>query len=73
MKLTWTAGPDGVGHVRVGGSLRTGCGRVPTTESMSWTAESRCVVCVTAAEAAQPPVCPHCRKPMRRAVPMVEA
>jgi len=68
IRILWTAGPDGVAHVRIGASLRTGCGRVPVAEVMTWTPESRCVICTAAAEAARPPVCPHCRKPMRREV-----
>ena len=68
IRLLWTAGPDGVAHVRIGASLRTGCGRVPVAERSNWTHEARCVICAAAAEAARPPVCPHCRKPMRREV-----
>jgi hypothetical protein len=68
IRLLWSAGPDGIGHVRIGNSLRTGCGRVPVEERMGWPQDSRCVVCNAAAEAARPPVCPHCRKPMRREV-----
>ena len=67
-RILWTAGTDGIGHVRIGGSLRTGCGRVPVQERLTWTVESRCVICTAAADAAMPLVCPHCRKPTRRAV-----
>lgn len=68
MRLLWTAGPDGVAYVSVGKLLRTGCGRVAVEERSNWTHEARCVTCQAVADAARPPVCPHCRKPMRREV-----